>query len=393
MILKSLKIAALSVTALLLVLVLSVNEWSSTEEGELPSKTAVVLHAINNNIINLDIDIEVPDFFNGGDSGTGSGESTFVREDETFTSSDGEEIPLRIYRDTEAEDAPILLYYHGGAFLEGYGSLETHDNVLQELASRTGATVVGVGYRVAPEHVFPKAVEDSYEALRWAEANAEELGGTTDQLVVIGDSAGGNLATVTAHMARDNDGPDIAAQVLYYPLTTFQDVALPSRQMYDSGYYLLSRYVMEKARSEYTPKANMWEDPYTSPLEADQLEGLPPALILTAEYDPLRDEGELYAEQLHEAGVPVQTVRYEGVMHGFVSFYEVMKSGEQGLLQTSQYLQRIVAEEEDLGSEEFLVQVQEPPTGMERVREEAEAYAIAAFLIGQSTLQALPGWE
>ncbi|PSL50595.1 acetyl esterase [Salsuginibacillus halophilus] len=371
--------------SILLTLVLAVEYWASTDEGTLPAKTAVILHAVNNNIVSLDF--EPPELFDNHpfqtSSGNAGGGPMLINEHEQLETNDGYHVPLEIFRYNDAEDAPILVYFHGGAFLEGYGSLHTHQDLMRELAQRTGAVVVGVGYRVAPDHTFPTAAEDAYEGLKWAVNHAEALGGSEEDVIVAGDSAGGNLAAVTSMMARDRNGPEIAGQVLYYPLTTFEDAAFASRMEYDSGYYLLSRQVMEKARDAYTPQPEMWKNPYTSPLEADSFENLPPALILTAEYDPLRDEGELYAEKLHEAGVPVNTIRYEGVMHGFVSFFEVMESGQQGLQDTSQFVQRMTAEEPE-HDEVFAIQSKSQPSGMERVREQAEAYAIAAFLIGRS---------
>lgn len=142
---------------------------------------------------------------------------------------------------------------------------------------------------------------------------------------------------------------------------------------------------MVKAREVYTPDEKMWVNPYTSPLEADNLSDLPPALVITAQFDPLRDEGELYGEKLNEAGIPVKTVRYNGVMHGFVSFYQVMKSGDTALNQTAAFLSQ--AEKEDWQKkEQYELVIQDTPEGWGRVKEEVEAFAIAAFLVGKSTL-------
>ncbi|WP_100398638.1 alpha/beta hydrolase [Bacillus sp. FJAT-44742] len=385
---KSLKIIILSSFAVIIALILSVQLWSSTDQGKLPSKTAVILHAVNNNLIPLDI--EAPAFL--ASTGSSNPEVVMLRENYETEVSDGHSIDLRVYRYSNVEEAPIILYYHGGAFLEGYGSIDTHENVMRGLAARTGAIVIGVGYRVAPEHIFPAAVEDSYDALLWAYDHAEELGGDPSQLAVIGDSAGGNLAAVVTMMAKDREGPEIAAQILYYPLTTFRDVEFASRTAYDSGYYLLSRQVMLKARDAYTPEEDMWYNPYTSPLEAKDIDGLPPAFIVTAEFDPLRDEGELYGKKLHENGIPVETVRYRGVMHGFVSFYEVMRSGEMAMNHSVRFLGEAFAGEVNEVPEEFEIAVEQPPQGIARIKEEAEAYAIAAFLIGRTTWSQFHNW-
>ncbi|GAE35760.1 alpha/beta hydrolase [Halalkalibacter akibai] len=176
--------------------------------------------------------------------------------------------------------------------MEGYGNIHTHDNIVRSLAARTNSIVIAVGYRVAPAYPFPAAIEDSYDALVWAYTNAADLGGDPSSIAVAGDSAGGNIATVVTLMSRDRNGPGISAQALLYPLTTFADIEFDSRLKYDSGYYLLSRSVMMRARDTYTPDEAFWVHDYTSPLDADNLSNLPPAIVITAEFDPLRDEGE-----------------------------------------------------------------------------------------------------
>ncbi|PRO66983.1 alpha/beta hydrolase [Alkalicoccus urumqiensis] len=356
--------------------------WQTTEEGRLPPKTAVILHAVNNNLVDLDIEFNPPKIISGDGSG-GASRPSILKESFQIPVQGGGDIPAVMYRPRGEGPFPIVMYYHGGAFLEGYGSIDTHDNIIRSIASRSSSIVIAPGYRLAPEHVFPTAAEDSYSALQWAERNAESFHGDIDRITVAGDSAGGNLATVTSQIARDRSGPDIQAQVLFYPLTTFQDVPLASREVYDSGYYLLSRNVMYQARDGYTPEEWMWDHPYTSPLQADDLSGLPPALIITAEFDPLRDEGEQYAERLHAEGVPVRTSRYRGVMHGFVSFHEVMQSGRSGIQEASAFI-RQANNEQLLFPDEFAVQVKQPPQGIDGVKEQTEAFAIAAYLLGRA---------
>lgn len=374
-------VSSVFIAVLLVAVSVSVFTWQSTDEGRLPAKTAVVLHAINNNLVDLDININVPRVVSGDKEGGGS--PSILREDIFIPVQGDVQIPVRMYRPRGEGPFPIVLYYHGGAFMEGFGNLDTHDNILRSVASRTDSVVIAPSYRLAPEHVFPSAVEDSYSALQWAVANAESFRGNVDRITVMGDSAGGNLATVVAQMSRDRNGPELQSQVLLYPLTTFQEIPLASRDVYDSGYYLLSRSVMYRARDSYTPEEWMWDHPYTSPLHADDLTGLPPALIITAEFDPLRDEGEQYADRLHQAGVPVRTSRYRGVMHGFVSFYEVMQSGRNGMQEASSFIRQ--ANQDQLAfSEDYQLQVRQPPQGIERVREQTEAFAIAAYLLGRS---------
>ncbi|NJP37336.1 alpha/beta hydrolase [Alkalicoccus luteus] len=368
-----------AVLALFLVLTAAaVFLWQSTEEGRLPAKTAVVLHAINHNLVDLDINIKPPRIVTGDSPG-----GSLLREDFYIPVQGEAQIPVRMYRPQGEGPFPVIMYYHGGAFMEGYGGLDTHNNILRSLASRTDSVVIAPAYRLAPDHIFPAAIEDSYTALQWAFANAESYRGDSSTISVMGDSAGGNIATVVSQMARDRDGPDITAQVLLYPLTTFQDIPLASRDVYDSGYYLLSRSVMYKARDTYTPEEWMWNHPYTSPLHADDLSGLPPALVLTAEFDPLRDEGEEYARKLSEAGVPVKASRYRGVMHGFVSFYEVMQTGRNGLQEASAFLNQ-ANHDALVFRDQYELQVRQPPQGIDRVREQTEAFAIAAYLLGRT---------
>ncbi|WP_078596830.1 alpha/beta hydrolase [Evansella clarkii] len=379
--LKNIFLLGSLLTASLFVLIaISVYLWQTTDEGRLPAKTAVVLHAINNNLVNLDINIRVPQIVSGG---SGGGGNPLLREDLYIPVQDDVQIPVRVYRPQGEGPFPIVMYYHGGAFMQGFGDIDSHDNIVRSLAARTQSVVVAVGYRVAPEHVFPAAVEDSYAAINWAVENSETFNGDADRLSVAGDSAGGNLATVMTLMARDRNGPDITSQVLLYPLTTFQDVPLESRDIYDSGYYLLSRSVMYRARDLYTPDETMWGSPYTSPLQAEDLSGLPPALVITAEFDPLRDEGEAYAERLAQSGVPVRATRYRGVMHGFVSFYEVMQSGQYGLQEAASFLRH--AHDDTLQvTDPYQLQVRQPPQGFDRVRDQTEAFAIAAYLLGRT---------
>ncbi|WP_100404198.1 alpha/beta hydrolase [Bacillus solitudinis] len=384
-ILKQLKLIALVTTLTCIVLtlfvIISVQAWTHTEAGKVPPKTAVLLHAVHNNLVTANM--KPPSFL------AKSGKATYTRENLTIPISDGGEIPLRIYKPIEGESYPVIIYYHGGAFMEGYGSINTHDNIIRSLAGRTKSIVIAVGYRVAPKHPFPAAIEDSYDALVWARDHAKEHGGDPERIAVVGDSAGGNLATVVSLMSRDRGGPNITAQALLYPLTTFLDVDFASREEYDSGYYLLSRNVMLRARELYTPDESMWALPYTSPLEATHLYNLPPALVITAEFDPLRDEGEAYAKRLSEHRVPVRSIRYNGVMHGFVSFYEVMYRGNHGLSQTASFLNQ--AFKQDIPYESYQLHVFEGvEEGRQQIQEEAEAYAIGSFLIGKKALTFIP---
>ncbi|KGA97248.1 lipase [Alkalihalobacillus alcalophilus ATCC 27647 = CGMCC 1.3604] len=360
-------------------IVIVVNVMSYTEAGRVPIKTGVLLHAINHNLVASDM--KVPRIF------AGKGTATFTSDLLEMPTSDGDSIHLRVYQPLKEGPHPIILYYHGGAFIEGYGNIDTHDNIVRSLAARTNSVVIAVGYRVAPKHPFPTAIEDSYEALVWAKENADLFNGDPNKIAVVGDSAGGNLATVVSLMARDRSGPEITAQALLYPLTTFSDVEFHSREQYDSGYYLLSRNVMLKARELYTPDQTTWTSPYTSPLDAEDLTNLPPALVITAEFDPLRDEGEAYAQALSENGNSVEAIRYNGVMHGFVSFYQVLYHGNHGLAQTSNFLNTALQGEFHHELKPFEVTVVSEIDQDKKWREEIEAYAIGTFLIGKQIMQ------
>ncbi|QQK79970.1 alpha/beta hydrolase [Salicibibacter cibi] len=365
-----------------------VSGWATTSEGELPSKTAVILHAINNQLVVPDEQLTPPSFLTGGNA---FGGTPFEHESIQIPVRDGTVLPGRMHRPANAEDAPVIVYYHGGAFMEGYGNIHTHDNIIRALAYRSNAIVISVGYRLAPEHVFPKAVDDAYDAMLWAYEQAEALGGSKDKMIVAGDSAGGNLATVTAMKARNEDGPELKAQLLYYPLTTFHDRPLETRDKYASGNYLLSKTVMKKARDAYTPGEEMREDPYVSPLDEGEANGLPPAFIATAEFDPLRDEGELYAYKLHEEDVTVEAIRYEGVMHGFLSFYEVLATGRHALDDSVAFLDRTLNDKQVAGAG-FRIVEREQPTGFERLREETEAHMGAVYLLGLHVQRQFNQW-
>ncbi|WP_245628058.1 alpha/beta hydrolase [Shouchella shacheensis] len=364
----------LAFVTIMLISMIAVRGWSYTEAGKVPPKTAVLLHAVHNNLVPGEL--KAPSIF------ANKGSSNFTRTDQMIPVSDGGEIPIRLYQPKAEGPHPVVMYYHGGAFMEGFGSIETHDNIIRALAARTDAIVVAPSYRLAPDNPFPTATQDSYDALKWVHEHAKVLGADPNRLAVAGDSAGGNLATVVAMMARDFNGPNIVAEALLYPLTTFEDQTFVSRDMYSSGYYLLSRGVMERAREAYTPQEEMWHSPYTSPLAAADLSNMPPTLLITAQFDPLRDEGEAYGVKLAESGVPVQAIRYDGVMHGFVSFYEVMDRGGHGLAVTSEYLrQAFNGELDESGGHEQLVYNHDD--FQNSWQEELEAYAIGAFLIGK----------
>lgn len=227
------------------------------------------------------------------------------------------EIPVRIYTPVAAgaEPLPCLVYYHGGGWV--IGDLETHEGACRLLANGSGCRVVSVDYRLAPEHVFPAAVDDCYAAVKWVSENARQIGIDPNRIAVGGDSAGGNLSAVVCQTARDSGGPAIAFQLLIYPATDMT-LATPSKKENAVGYFLEGK-LMDYFYQHYVPKGADENDPRHSPLRARNFSGLPPAYVITAQYDVLRDEGRMYAEKLQAAGVKVTLVNYESMIHGFVT--------------------------------------------------------------------------
>jgi acetyl esterase len=226
------------------------------------------------------------------------------------------DLPVRIYTpDVDDSARPVIAYFHGGGFV--FCSIDTHDGTCRRLANATGAIVVSVEYRLAPECPFPAALDDCYAATVWTHGYASALGADPHQLVVAGDSAGGNLAAVVAQMARDRGEPPIAFQVLVYPVI---DAACDSASYTDNAEgYFLEKPDMQWFWAQYLGDDGDGTNPLASPCRATDLSGLPPAVVITAEYDPLRDEGEAYAAALDAAGVPVTMRRYDGMIHGFAS--------------------------------------------------------------------------
>jgi acetyl esterase len=250
-------------------------------------------------------------------------------------------IPIRIYTPAEARTPMgILMYFHGGGWV--LGSLETHDILCRNLAIGAGCVVVAVDYRLAPEHKFPAAPEDCYAATQWAAANAGALGGDPSIIAVGGDSAGGNLATVVAMMARERGGPRLCFQLLFYPAISAANDT-PSQREFAIDGFVLSRADMEWFWNHYLDSPADAKNPLACPNLASSLKGLPPALILTASHDPLRDEGEAYGAALRKAGVAVALTRYDGVTHGFVSFADLLDKGKQGLGEASAALRAAFA--------------------------------------------------
>lgn len=245
-------------------------------------------------------------------------------------------IAIRVYRPVPKETLPALIYFHGGGFV--ICSLDTHDRECRNLANASGCAVISVDYRLAPEHKYPAAVEDAYAATRYVAEHAAEFGVDPQRIAVGGDSAGGNLATVVAALSRDRGGPFLKYQLLIYPLVDFADNS-PSMQQYAKDYFL-TRESMDWFTDCYLPSRETMRESSASPLNADDVRGLPPAMILTAEYDPLRDQGETYARKLQSAGVPVELKRYDGMIHAFFSFPGVIDTAKVAMADAGSALKR-----------------------------------------------------
>lgn len=235
-------------------------------------------------------------------------------------------IPLRIYTPRESAEAlPVLMDFHGGGWV--IGDLDTHDNMCRSLANDADVIVVAVDYRLAPEHKFPAGINDCIAATEWVHNNAADIGANPDKLAVTGDSAGGNMAAVVAQQLKNK----VAFQMLLYPATDFGDNAYASREKFGTGEYFLSADDMAWFGGHLTDKPEALLDPMGSPLAAASLAGLPPALTVTAGFDPLVDEGKAYADALAAAGVPSEYKCYEGTIHGFLSFPGALDAGRDGL--------------------------------------------------------------
>lgn len=249
------------------------------------------------------------------------------------------DIPVRIYYPSEQTPLPVLVWYHGGGWV--LGSLDGSDHTCRELANTAGCIVVSVDYRLAPEHKFPACPDDCEAAYSWVCENAASLGGDPRRVAVGGDSAGGNLAAVVSLRARDGGRPLPVFQLLIYPVTD-SDFTRPSYVSNAEGYQL-TLVSMQWFWEQYVSSVEEMEHPHAAVLRAADLHGLPPALIVTAEFDPLRDEGEAYGQRLREAGVPATISRYDGMIHGFFGQFTVIDKGRVAMHEASEALKQAFA--------------------------------------------------
>lgn len=269
-----------------------------------------------------------------GGSGAGAGRASASNTEGGGTGGSdtgGSDIPVRVYWPVETSDLLAgIVYFHGGGWV--IGDLDTHDATVRELANKTNAVVVSVDYRLAPEHPYPAAVNDCYAATQWVSTNATELGIDSSRLAVAGDSAGGNLAAVVSLMARDRKtlgktAPEIRFQLLIYPCCDMDSSSWASMEENKDGPFL-TREIMNWFYDHYMGDQNR-RDPYAAPIRADDFSGLPSALVVTAELDPLRDEGEAYGQKLSDAGVETEVIRCDGMFHGFFSFGQYIDKAKE----------------------------------------------------------------
>lgn len=248
------------------------------------------------------------------------------------------EIPARVYRPmstvNSVSPAPVIVFFHGGGFV--VGSIDIFDSLTRALANATSAIVVSVGYRLAPAHPYPAAIEDAYTALQWVAKNIEDLGGDSARLVVAGESAGGNLAAVVALKARNEGGPRIAGQILYYPATDLTDTQYLSRDKFSDGYGL-STEAAHSFHEAYVGHIEDKSDPYVSPVYAPSLANMPPTLMVTAGFDRLLDSCRAFAKRLQQAGTPVTYANYPGMIHGFMNI-GVFPAKREALVETAAFL-------------------------------------------------------
>lgn len=253
---------------------------------------------------------------------------------------DGRMIPVRIYiPDSATELFPILVFMHGGGWV--IGDLNQPDAVCRKLAKEASCLVVSVAYRLAPEHKFPAALEDVYAVLEWLAGYASTIKGDPGRIALGGGSAGANLAAAVSLLARDRDGPRLAAQLLFVPVTDLSGLNAGSSEWFGREGYGLTAETLNLRCRQYLPTMKDRFNPYVSPLLANDLSDLPPALIITAEFDLLRSQGEAYALRLAKAGIPVRCTRYNGMSHGFFVWLGVIDQAQAAVSEAAEYLCQI----------------------------------------------------
>lgn len=320
--------------------------WTYTPHGRLNYLAAVSLHTMSFTYKNFkpdpNMDFEIPLPINLIYTFSDLMPSEDVAETKDLKiPGNGVTIPARAYWPEDVDRTqllPVIVYFHGGGFV--VGSVEIFDGLTRALANATKAVVVSVDYRLAPAHPYPAAVDDCYAATKWVAENIATFGGDPQKIAVAGDSAGGNLSAVVAMKARDIGTPAIAAQIMYYPAVDLTATHYDSKEKFSDGYGL-SRAAGQKFEQAYAANVNDRKDPYLSPIHAQNLTGLPPALIVTGGFDPLTDSGNAYAARLKQSGVPVTELHYPDMVHGFMSikFFSPRRDALNG---TNKFLNTVV---------------------------------------------------
>jgi acetyl esterase len=300
------------------------NFLDSTKEANLPPWHLLPVEEVKNN------------FEKGAQRGICRTQNNIFKEDRTIPSPSGP-IPIRIYtpKHQKTTPSPVLIFYHGGGFV--IGSIDTHDTICHEVCGLTGMTVVSVGYRTAPEHKYPAALQDAYTAFDWVYHNHISLRIDPDRIALFGDSAGACLCCQVSLLSHDFGGPPVACQALLYPVTDYYLPGTPSYIENAVGYGM-ERDTLIWFFNHVLDSRQDLKDPYLFPLRTPDFSAYPPTFLLTAEYDPLRDEGELFAQKLKAAGVDTVFTRYNGMIHGFSLRWTLFDRGYDSLIELSDYL-------------------------------------------------------
>ncbi len=310
----------------------------SDRRGDLDSQVEQVIGLIEDYDIALsDFSVEEAREMMENMSGMAQGDPVEVDSvrDREIETEEGD-LDVRIYEYDEPSETPCLVFYHGGGFV--VGSLDTHDNLCRMLCNEAESTVVSVDYRLAPENPFPAAAKDAYNALNWVSGHSDKLSIDPGSIGVVGDSAGGNLSAVTSLIARDRGMPDIAFQGLLYPATAYMD-NMPSRAENAEGYFLTLDDLLWFA-DKYIQDDFDARHPYAFPLQAKHLGDLPPALVITCGFDPLRDEGYAYADRLEQDGTDVVHSNYPGMIHGFLNMEGLVDKAGEAVTEIAENFQR-----------------------------------------------------
>ncbi|MFL0267229.1 alpha/beta hydrolase [Candidatus Clostridium radicumherbarum] len=337
---KGIWIFLIPVIAIIIVAFLFIKNLITTSYGKADMKIAVMMRInkyLNPNSINGKPVKEIRQILNNDATKWSAKPIPFSNIKNVSIDTPINKIPVRIYTPEGTSKYPIIIYSHGGYWIEG--NVDSRDNVCRKLAKNTKAIVVSVEYRLAPENPFPAGLNDVYNVVQWVYKNAESINGDAGHIAVAGDSAGGNISAVVSQMVRDKNGPHITCQVLIYPSTNIYELNSKSWS-YVSDELTISREDMEKFISLYVPKKEDRKSPYASPLLAKDFKDLPHTLIIIAEIDPLRDEGKAYGQKLKEEGNQVVVSMYKGCPHGFLTMDRISSAGDKAINEISLYLQK-----------------------------------------------------